>query len=124
MEPRQADREILDYSYLDYEDIVSPIDPDLLEQLLLDTDFEIEKRRKLVNGFREGFELGYQGPLNRKDTSDNLSFMVGDSVDLWLKVMKEVKLGRYVGPFLESDIPYQYYVQSPVGLVPKAGGKT
>ena len=37
--------------------------------------------------------------------------------------MDEVKLGRYSGPY--QSIPYQdTYVQSPVGLVPKAGNKT
>ena len=36
--------------------------------------------------------------------------------------MKEVKLGRVAGPF--DSIPYDTYMQSPIGLVPKAGGKT
>ena len=34
--------------------------------------------------------------------------------------MKEVKLGRVVGPY--RDIPFENYMQSPIGLVPKAGG--
>ena len=37
--------------------------------------------------------------------------------------MKEVKLERYAGPFLKSQIPYQHFVQSPIGLVPEAGGE-
>ena len=37
--------------------------------------------------------------------------------------MDEVKVHRFAGPF--KDIPFKdTYVQSPVGLVPKAGGKT
>ena len=36
--------------------------------------------------------------------------------------MKEVKLGRVAGPF--DSIPFKNYVQSPIGLVPKAGNKT
>ena len=36
--------------------------------------------------------------------------------------MKEVKMMRYAGPF--EKIPYKYYIQSPIGLVPKAGGQT
>ena len=36
--------------------------------------------------------------------------------------MKEVKAGRIAGPF--DQIPFKNYIQSPVGLVPKAGGKT
>ena len=35
--------------------------------------------------------------------------------------MKEVQLKRYAGPY--GDIPYEYYIQSPIGLVPKDGGK-
>ena len=35
--------------------------------------------------------------------------------------MKEVKLKRYAGPF-ESP-PFEHYIQSPIGLVPKDNGK-
>ena len=35
--------------------------------------------------------------------------------------MKEVAVNRYAGPF--EQIPYESYVQSPIGLVPKDGGK-
>ena len=35
--------------------------------------------------------------------------------------MKEVQLQHYAGPF--SEVPYEYFIQSPIGLVPKAGNK-
>ena len=35
--------------------------------------------------------------------------------------MKEVNLGRYAGPF--EDPPFEHFIQSPIGLVPKDGGK-
>ena len=35
--------------------------------------------------------------------------------------MKEVETKRYAGPF--NTIPYNNYIQSPIGLVPKDGGK-
>ena len=35
--------------------------------------------------------------------------------------MKEVKLKRYAGPF--KQIPFENYIQSPIGLVPKDNGK-
>ena len=38
--------------------------------------------------------------------------------------MKEVKLGRVAGPFKKNELPFDYFVQSPIGLVPKHGGKT
>ena len=46
---------------------------------------------------------------------------IGTNIDLWNKVMKEVELGRYAGLF--EVIPYDNFIQSPIGLVPKAGGK-
>ena len=36
--------------------------------------------------------------------------------------MKEVKEKRYAGPY--SSIPFKNYIQSPIGLVPKAGNQT
>ena len=41
-------------------------------------------------------------------------------MELWNKVMKEVELGRYVGPVERP--PFDSYVQSPIGLVPKDKG--
>ena len=35
--------------------------------------------------------------------------------------MKEVKLKRYAGPF--KTVPFENFIQSPIGLVPKDGGK-
>ena len=46
---------------------------------------------------------------------------IGDQIDLWNKVIKEVKLNRYAGPF--PEIPFEYYIQSPISLVPKDNGK-
>ena len=47
---------------------------------------------------------------------------MGNPTEPWNKVMKEVKEGRYAGPF--EEIPFEYYIQSPIGLVPKDGGKS
>ena len=90
--------------------------------MLWQAGYDATKTDYLVQGFKHGFDLGYRGPLIRQHTSNNLPLTVGTKTDLWEKVMKEVKLGRAVGPF--SHIPFHYYVQSPIGLVPKAGGQT
>ena len=34
--------------------------------------------------------------------------------------MKEVRLGRVAGPF--NEVPFDNFIQSPIGLVPQAGG--
>ena len=75
----------------------------------------------LVNGFTNGFKLHYEGPLhNCKRSAPNLKLRVGSKVELCNKVMTEVELGRYAGPFHEP--PFESYVQSPIGLVPKDKG--
>ena len=75
-----------------------------------------------MNGFQNGFDIGYEGPTARADNSENIPLMVGDKYELWKKLMKEVKLKRYAGPY--AEIPFAQYVQSPIGLVPKAGNQT
>ena len=72
--------------------------------------------------FTNGFSIGYNGPKDVKLTSPNLKFReVGDKITLSNKVMKEVKAKRYARPF--EKIPFDNYIQSPIGLVPKDGGK-
>ena len=51
-----------------------------------------------------------------------MKFTIGDEVDLWNKVMKEVNLHCYAGPF--DQIPFiEDFIQSPIGLVPKDNGR-
>ena len=93
-----------------------------LQQLLQQSSYDTKETEFLVNGFTNGFEIGYQGPENIKIKSPNLKFReVGDPITLWNKVMKEVKEKRYADPF--EEIPFNNYIQSPIGLVPKDGGK-
>ena len=69
-----------------------------------------------------GFSLGYTNMKSVQITSSNLKLTIGDHIDLWNKVMKEVKLKRYAGPL--KSIPFEDdFIQSPIGLVPKDNGK-
>ena len=94
----------------------------VLEELLLLSNYDKQETAFLLNGFRNGFSIGYKGQENVKIKSPNLKFRgVGNPTILWNKVMKEVKGQRYAGPF--EEIPFQYFIQSPIRLVPKDGGK-
>ena len=110
------------YTNYNLTDIVTPVRVNMLQRLLTQSRYDPEETQFLVNGFRHGFSIGYQGPVNRQDTAWNLPFSVGDKFILWNKVMKEVRLKWYAGPY--RKIPYQYFIQSLVGLVPKHGGRT
>ena len=95
----------------------------MLDNLLKEAQYDNQERAFLVNGFSEGFDIEYRGPTNRRDTAVNLPFReVGNIELLWEKVMNKVKLGRYAGPY--DNPPFENYVQSPIGRVPKSGGRT
>ena len=101
--------------------IYSPVDHRALAQLLEETGYNKDESAYLTKSFEEGFDLGYRGPKFAQLTSPNLKFTVGNKTELWNKVMKEVELGRYAGPF--ESIPFEFFIQSPIGLVPKDGGR-
>ena len=113
---------VAEETYLDLTKVNTPVHTAMLARLLRDTNFDHTESEFLVDGFTNGFSLGYQGPQDCQDLSNNIPFTVGDKTDMWNKIMKEIKLKRTAGPF--ERIPYERYVQSPIGLVPKAGGQT
>ena len=110
----------MEYENFDLKNIVTPVNVDVYEKLLVD-GYNKKKTKYLVNGFKRGFSFHYQGPKKVKKDSHNLKLNVGTPEELWNKVMTEVKTKRYAGPF--EQIPFKYYIQSPIGLVPKDKGK-
>ena len=74
----------------------------------------------MVSGFTRGFDLHYEGPQNVCSYSKNLLFRIGDECELWKKLLDEVKLGRVARPFM--TVPFETFIQSPIGLVPKDNG--
>ena len=88
--------------------------------MLNEANYDKKKTEYLVQGFSEGFEIGYDGPTNRRDLAKNLPLSIGTHADIWEKIMKEVKLSRYAGPY--EQIPFDTFIQSPIGLVPKDNG--
>ena len=116
------DIEVLQYENFDLQNIKTPVKADILEKLLIESEYDKKETAFLIDGFKNGFSLGYDGDRQVKLTSPNLKFReVGSPTELWNKVMKEVKEGRYAGPF--EKIPFEHYIQSPIGLVPKDKGK-
>ena len=87
--------------------------------MLREANYDEGETKFLVNGFRESFDIGYRGPETRRSTSKNIPFTVGNKYILWEKIMAEVKEKRFAGPF--SEVPFENFIQSPIGLVPKKG---
>ena len=100
-------------------DIITLVDAQKLEDILRESDFHEHDPKAfqfIIYGFRHGFSLEFEGNHQVKQKSPNLKFTIGDKWQLWSKVIKEVKLKCYAGPF--KDLPFEYFVQSPIGLVP------
>ena len=119
-QPEQTKKVALQYSNLDLTNVCTPVKVEVYENLLIQSGYRREFPDlfcELVLGFRYGIDLGYRGPQKVKLTAANLKLRVGNETELWNKVMKEVKLKRFAGPF--SEFPFEYYIQSPIGLVPK-----
>ena len=113
------------YENKNWDEITTLINVPELEKLLKLSKYNKDKSDKLLTGFTKGFDIGYEGRTDRSDRANNLPLNnVGTKTDLWNKVMKEVKLARYAGPFELDDLPFDKYIQSPISLVPKAGGET
>ena len=111
------------FENLNLTDVITPVTVDRLIQLLKESKYDANEIEFLEKGFKEGFNIEYYGPKIRQSTAENIPFKegVGDKVDMWNKIMKEVRHKRVAGPF---DIPFDNYIQSPIGLVPKAGNQT
>ena len=113
--------DVLHFENFDLDNIVTPVNVDVLERLLLDANYDKKETEYLVNGFRDGFSLQFAGNRKIVKTAPNLKLRVGSPTELWNKVMTEVQKGRYAGPY--KEVPFEYYIQSPIGLVPKDKGK-
>ena len=105
----------------DLTNIITPVHGSILTEMLQKADYNDKEIKYLGNGFLEGFDLEYEGNWLWKDESANIPLKgIGTQEDLWSKMIKEVEARRFAGPF--DKVPFQNFVQSPIGLVPKAGG--
>ena len=95
------------------------MNPDVFEDMLIRSDYDKNETNFVISGFRNGFDIGYMGPKIKRSSSKNLTLNVGNKTILWNKIMKEVGAKQVAGPF--DKIPFENYIQSPIGLVPKAG---
>jgi len=87
-----------------------------LEQILKDYE-NLEDAILILNGFKNGFRIQYTGPRIAR-TSKNLLSAHTLKLETKEKLLKEVNLGRMLGPF--SKRPISNLQTSPIGLVPKS----
>ena len=64
--------DIAEEAYFDLTSVNTPVHTATLARLLRDTNFDHTETEFLVDGFTNGFSLGYQGPQDRRDLSNNI----------------------------------------------------
>ena len=69
----QTTEPIENFTNYDLDNIITSVNVFELDRLLKLTDYDLKETRFLVNGFREGFDIGYKGPENRRDFSGQYS---------------------------------------------------
>ena len=71
----------------------------------------------LLNGFKNGFKIPYEGPRHDRHSKNHGSaFMQPDLINE--RLQDEINLGRVAGPF--DSPPLENLLISPIGLVPKS----
>ena len=96
----KPDLEPLFFTNFDLVNAVTPVDADRLDYLLKETNYKESERDFIVEGFRNGFDIPFKGKIEGvRRFARNLKFRIGSEVILWNKIMKEVKLKRYAGPY-------------------------
>ena len=103
----------------DLDSVVTPLNVELFGKLLKETNYCERETEFLIEGFTNGFDIGYRGVHERQSYVENIPITVGSTQELRAKIMKEVREKRYAGPY--TGIPFKNFIQSPIGLVPKAG---
>ena len=83
---------------LDLHNIITPVNAIRFEQLLVQSNYDTKETQYLINGFKHGFSLQFEGDRKVKKLAPNLKLRIGSHVELWNKVMNEVEKGRYAGP--------------------------
>ena len=77
----------------DCQNIVTAVAVDRLQKMLIESEYSKDETEFLVNGFQNGFNIGYEGTPNHQSMSENILFTVGDKTELLNKPIKEVQLG-------------------------------
>ena len=94
---------------------------EVFERLLLEANYSTSKTEFLVDGFKDGFDLGYRGREKNPQKSSKFKIKSGQPDHALEQNYERSGKNRYTGPY--STIPFDYYIQSPVGLVLKDGGE-
>ena len=61
---------------------MTPKDANVFETMLKNSNYDEQKMKFVINGFRHGFSLGYRGSCRVQLTAPNLKLNVGNEDEL------------------------------------------
>ena len=79
-------------SNYDLNEIATPVNADVFEQLLIQAGYPSDKTEFLIQGFRLGFNMHYQGDQDVYMTVNNLPLRYGDRFNLWSRSSRRFNL--------------------------------
>ena len=109
------------FENFDLHTVTTPIDTKKFKELLEETNYCLEKTKRIIDTFVNGFSLECDEFAGEKRYAPNLKLRIGNETILWNKVMKEVGKKHFAGPY--KEVPYEHFVQSLIGLVSKDDGR-
>ena len=66
------------YHNYDLHSVTTPVDADKLEKLLIEADYDRNETKFVIDGFRNGFDLGFKGAIKGvRRFAPNLKLRVG-----------------------------------------------
>ena len=95
----------------------TPVIVNNLAWLLRDSRYDLDLIHDLTQGFTCGFRIPFQSSLPHTIQPRNHPSMLDNSSVVDLMIASELKLGRIAGPV--SAPPFEDFVISPLGLIPK-----
>ena len=85
-----------------------------LQELLI--SYDPAEAQKIISGFKQGFDIGYRGPITDLETK-NLTSALRQPHVMQTLIQNEVDKGRFLGPFQEKPLANMRI--NPIGFVPK-----
>ena len=86
---------IPEFENFNISDVFTPVNITQLHELLIETKYNEKETHFIINGFANGFPLGYAGSRSMCRWSPNLKLECSSREDLWEKVMKGVRLKHF-----------------------------
>ena len=90
------------------------INVEALQELLI--SYDPAEAQKIISGFKQGFDIGYRGPITDVETK-NLTSALRQPHVMQTLIQNEVDQGRFLGPFQEKTFTNMRI--NLIGFVPK-----